>query len=123
MLKNIRLIFRCAAIVFCGVVCPQLLQSAPPQNFCGVTAPVHRAGIVPTPPPSGDNAWTHGKKRLLYIRVRFPEDEQDPIGSEEAEANLADASAALKRMSYGQYYFDWNVTPVLMLSRSAESYT
>jgi hypothetical protein len=108
--------------MFCGVS-TERLQSALPQDFCGVTAPLNRAAMVPPSSPAGDNSWTHGKKRLLYIRVRFPEDEQDPISAEEAEANLADASAAFKRMSYGQYYFDWTVTPVLMLSRSADAYT
>jgi hypothetical protein len=101
---------------------PLTMRAALPAEFCGTTASPAFAAIRPSARVAENDSWTHGRKSLLFIRVRFIDDKADPIGADEAESDLRGASADLKRISYGQYYFDWTITPVLLIARTADWY-
>ena len=84
-----------------------------------------RSGLPSTgdsPGLTSEPGWTLGTKRLLYYRVRFQDDANDPGTAEEAGEDLLRANAILRRMSYGSYGFTWAITPVLALAQTRDGY-
>lgn len=65
---------------------------------------------------------TTGDISLVYIRVRFPEEDPEPISYEEAERDLTNATTLLESLSYGQCHLHWRITPILTLPKPREDY-
>lgn len=74
--------------------------------------------------PSGfaDSIMTTGDVSLLYIRVRYPEEDPDPVPFEEASRDLTNATALLNSLSYGRCRLHWTITPLFTLPKSRDEY-
>ncbi len=62
-----------------------------------------------------DLAWTTGVKKLLFIRVNFPDDLADPQSEESARAMMNETSEWFKTCSYGLTSFETTVTPLITM--------
>lgn len=69
-------------------------------------------GKLPINPPL---AWTTGPATLLYMRVAFPEQQQDPITEAQAYDNLKQATDYFMTNSFGRFYLVPTVTPLIVL--------
>ena len=69
-------------------------------------------GKLPINPPL---AWTTGPATLLYMRVTFPEQQQDPITEAQAYDNLKQATDYFMTNSFGRFYLVPTVTPLIVL--------
>jgi hypothetical protein len=63
-----------------------------------------------------------GTKKLIFYRVRFPDDEEDPISLEESNQTLAEANMIYTRISKGKFQLAWTVSPILSLAKGRDSY-
>lgn len=61
------------------------------------------------------DAWTHGAKSLLYIRVNFPDDLTEPISETDAYAAMSGVDAYYEDNSYNLTSLDPTVTPLVTL--------
>ncbi len=93
--------------------------SAPPGFRCSVAsrstpqlAASARSGVATT-----------GIQKVLVLRIRFPDDREDPVSTTEAETDLATADAWFRRMSFGSFGFTYTVSTVLPLSTPRTIYT
>jgi hypothetical protein len=64
---------------------------------------------------SGDDAWTHGPKTVLYMRVNFPDDLTEPISEANAYAVMDNVNAFYVEDSYNQTSLDPTVAPLVTL--------
>ena len=69
-------------------------------------------GQLPINPPLD---WTTGPSTLLYMRVAFPEQQQDPITEAQAYDNLKQATDYFMTNSFGRFYLVPTVTPLIIL--------
>jgi len=92
--------------------------SAPPGFTCG----------IPTPPSNAvaslqrRSTRTTGIQKLLFLRVRFPDDTVDPVSFAEAEATLVEADAWFRQISLGAFGLASSISPVLALQTSRTDY-
>lgn len=68
------------------------------------------------------DSWTQGPKRLLYMRVAFPEDPTEPIKEDEARNVMNDVNTWYVENSYGTTAIISDVTPLLMLPQTKDWY-
>lgn len=71
--------------------------------------------IVPGEVPT---TWTTGVRKVLYMRVAFPDRPQDPQSEASIIEVMRQVSDEVTAMSYGRTYMQATVTPLLMLSRT-----
>jgi hypothetical protein len=69
-------------------------------------------GALPFNVPAG---WTTGTKKLLYLRVAFPDIMRDPQTEASCYENLRKATEYYMTNSYGQFYLTPTVTPLIVL--------
>jgi hypothetical protein len=69
-----------------------------------------------------DTSWTTGLKKVLVIRVNFPDDLTEPGSQEEAEDMMAQVREFYGANSYGRLLLEWSVTPLLTLPRTVTEY-
>lgn len=62
--------------------------------------------------------WTTGVRKVLYIRVTFSDNYQDPISERDAYEMMRTVSDEMTAMSYGRMYMQTTVTPLLVLNRT-----
>ncbi len=62
-----------------------------------------------------DDSWTHGPKRLLYIRVNFPDDLTEPISETAAYSAMNGVDAYYVQNSYDLTSLDPTVAPLVTL--------
>src|SRR5262249_6916588 len=65
--------------------------------------------------PAGQEAWTHGVKTLLYMRLNFPDDLTDPVSVGDAYNALDGVNDFYTENSYNVTSIDPTVTPLLTL--------
>jgi hypothetical protein len=63
-----------------------------------------------------------GEKKLLYIRVCYPDDGAEPISFAAAESLMTEVSDFYRRHSYGQFWIAGTVTPLLTLPSPKANY-
>lgn len=66
---------------------------------------------------------TSGTRSLIYFRVRFADDRDDPVSVEDAVRDLSDANAIFQRNSFGKFGLTWEVSPVLHLASERGAFT
>ncbi len=69
-------------------------------------------GATPFNVPPG---WTTGTKKLLYLRVAFPDVMRDPQTEASCYENLRKATEYYMTNSYGQFYLTPTVAPLIVL--------
>ncbi len=83
---------------------------------CGLMRTARQTALAP------DSVSSIGTKKLIFYRIRFPDDQNDPISLEAANQTLAEANAIFTRVSKGKFQLNWTVSPVLFLSKGRDSY-
>ncbi len=73
-------------------------------------------------PITGDDAWTHGNKSLLYMRVNFPDDLTEPISMSDAYAVMDGVNTYYTENSYDLASFTTTVTPLVTLPQTKAYY-
>jgi hypothetical protein len=63
-----------------------------------------------------------GTNSVLYIRMRFADDAEEPTSESEAAADLADAARLFQTISYGRFGITWKITPVLSFPKPRAYY-
>jgi len=84
--------------------------------------PVRAAQTPDLPPPPPANAWTLGAKRLLVIRVAFPDAPAPPASEADTLAMLEDVCEFYLANSYRQFSLEPVLTPVFTLPRTVQDY-
>lgn len=69
------------------------------------------------------DSWTHGAKRLLFMRLIFPDDLSEPISQSAAAALMAGASEWYVEKSYGLTSITSDITPPLLMPESKSWYS
>jgi hypothetical protein len=87
---------------------------------CGVCTPSKSFHAQATQSSFGISAL--GEKKLLYIRVCYPDDPSEPISVSAAEKLLDEVNSFYRTHSYGQFRLVSTVTPLLMLPSSKTNY-
>jgi hypothetical protein len=91
---------------------------ASPSWSCKIQIPNQRAGLPTNPAVS-----SLGIKKLIYFRVRFADDREDPVSTDDATLDLTEANAIFKRNSDGRLGLTWEVSPVLQLAEERTAFT
>ena len=68
------------------------------------------------------DSWTQGTKRLLYMRVAFPDFPAEPISESDAQELMTQVNQWMVEGSYGSFSLQWEVTPLLILPQTKEYY-
>ncbi len=68
------------------------------------------------------DSWTQGPKRLLFMRVAFPEDPSEPITEDAAYSLMNDINTWFVENSYGTTSIVPDVTPLLILPQTKDWY-
>ncbi|HEX4350182.1 MAG TPA: PKD domain-containing protein, partial [Verrucomicrobiae bacterium] len=81
-----------------------------------------------SPPVGGvggpvNEAWTHGTKTVLYMRVNFPDDLTEPITEAGAYSAMDGVNAFYNAVSYDLAALDTTVTPVVTLPQTKACYS
>ena len=102
-------------LCFCGTDHYDLVnrQWALAESGTGAFGSTGVAGVGGAP----SDAWTHGPKSLLYIRVNFPDDLSEPISEQDAYSAMDGVNAFYVDTSYDLTSLDPTVTPVITLSQ------
>lgn len=69
------------------------------------------------------DSWTQGPKRLLFMRVAFPDDPSEPISEDAACSMMNDINTWFLENSYGTTSLITDVTPLLVLPQTKEWYS
>lgn len=91
------------------------------------------AAAEATPGPNGSTAatsavaaaaasWTEGPKRVLYIRVDFPDYPFEPVSTALATESMNTTATFFSQNSYGKTSLSYTITPVLRMPRYGASY-
>ena len=71
----------------------------------------------------GGDAWTQGRKTLLYMRVNFPDDLTEPLSETDAYRSMDDVNRFYVEGSYDTISMTTAVTPLLTLPQVKAWYT
>ncbi|HEU0039134.1 MAG TPA: hypothetical protein VFR76_07665, partial [Verrucomicrobiae bacterium] len=104
------------------------------KHFCGVDHAwlVNQRMVLAESGGSGSNtraattvndAWTHGPKNLLYLRVNFPDDLTEPISEAQAYDVMDDVNAFYTEGSYNLTSLMPTVTPLMTLPQTKAWYS
>lgn len=97
---------------FCGVDHYKLANQRLVLAESGGTGAVGGSGIVGSASAVND-AWTHGNKSVLYIRVNFPDDLTEPISEAGAYSVMDSVNAFYTESSYDLTSLTTTVTPLV----------
>jgi len=62
-----------------------------------------------------NDAWTHGNKTVLYMRVNFPDDLTEPVSAGDAQASMEGVNSYYTENSYNLASLTATVTPLITL--------
>lgn len=115
-----------AALSLLGVLVANQATAAS-ARYCAVVPPRPAAGgLVPSAdaPASVDGLPTRktGLQNLLFLRVRYLDDQADPISESDAARTLEEAHQLFYHISQGNYGLQSTVTPVLPLAHLRSDY-
>ena len=82
-------------------------------------APASALGIAP---PVLNPSRTQGRKTVLFIRVRYPDDPREPISESRAYQMMSDVSDFFIASSYNSLSLVTTVTPAVMMPQPKEYY-
>ncbi len=72
---------------------------------------------------AANDAWTHGEKNVLYMRVNFPDDLTEPISEAQAYNVMDEVNAFYTEGSYDVTSLDTIVTPLMTLPETKAWYS
>jgi hypothetical protein len=101
----------------CGI-CANSVVSSATRAPIGVGA-IASASFVP---PAPATEWSVGSKRLLFMRLIFPDDITEPISVASADALMTNVSRWYREKSYGTLNLVSDVTPLLEMPFAKSSY-
>ncbi len=104
---------------FCGVDHLDLANQQLTRAESGGTS----AGSNPVFATASDDAWTHGIKSLLYMRVNFPDDLTEPISEAAAYAAMNGVNTFYTENSYNLTALTTTVTPLITLPQTKAYYS
>jgi hypothetical protein len=81
------------------------------------------AGSNPTFRTATQDAWTHGRKSVLYIRVNFPDDLTEPLSETAAAAAMNGVNSFYTENSYDLTSLTATITPVITLPQTKAYYS
>jgi hypothetical protein len=81
---------------------------------CGADA---GAAVAPTP-----DGWTLGRKKVLYLRVRFADQTSEPESKKDAKRKMAEANRFFIANSYGALSLKTKITRTYVLPRTSAEY-
>ncbi len=64
-----------------------------------------------------------GTRRLLYILVKYANDDRELPTFDQAQRDLEESNALLQSISFGQFKLEWTITPLLTLATTRDDYT
>jgi hypothetical protein len=107
-------------LCFCGTDHYDLAnrQRSLAESGTGAFGSTGVAGVGGAP----SEAWTHGPKSLLYLRVNFPDDLSEPISEEAAYSAMDGVNDFYVETSYDLTSLETTVTPLLTLPQSKAWY-
>lgn len=120
-----RLLFDGVAISVLCVASSALAQLAPPvARSCGFVASSTTPRTLNPHASTVDDIPTRktGIQKLLFLRVRYPDDREDPISEGDARQTLDETHALFQQISQGHYGLASTITPVLPLARPRSDY-
>ena len=79
------------------------------------------AGMTPMA-AAGINPWTQGERKVVVLRVNFPDDLEEPISETAAETLMRDVESFLEANSYETLQLTTTISPVLTLPTSKSWY-
>jgi hypothetical protein len=104
---------------FCGVDHLNLANQQLSRAESGGTS----AGSDPVFATASDDAWTHGIKSVLYMRVNFPDDLTEPISEAGAYAAMNGVNSFYTENSYNLTALTATVTPVITMPQTKAYYS
>jgi len=74
--------------------------------------------------PVAESAWTEGNKRILYLRVRFADQDPayEPLTFASAQSRQDDVAEAFRIASYGKFLVTTEITDVITLTGNKSGY-
>ena len=72
--------------------------------------------------PLAQDSWTQGTKRLLFMRVAFPDDPSEPIGLDDAQSLMQQVNQWYMENSYYRTAIVADISPLLILQHTKSSY-
>src|ERR1019366_7673769 len=109
-------------LCFCGTDHYDLVNQQWALAESGGTGGVGGSGVAGVGAPMND-AWTHGIKTLLYMRVNFPDDLTEPISEAAAYSVMNSVNTFYTTGSYDQTALDSTVTPLVTLPQTKAYYS
>ena len=90
----------------------------------GESPPDGDGGAADDDPPVANSAWTEGSKRILYLRVRFADQDPsfEPITLASAQSRQSDVGEHFKIASYGKMLLTTVFPDVISLSQNKSAY-
>ena len=104
----------CLKIIFCLALVSRAF-AMPECGVCANPGSMMRAA-------SSSPAPVLGEKKILYIRVNFPDDASEPITSAAAQSLMQQVDAFYRTHSYGQCWMESTVTSLLQLPSPKSAY-
>ena len=104
---------------FCGVDHFKLVNQQLSLAASGGTS----VGSDPVAPTTGDIAWTHGRKSVLYMRVNFPDDLTEPISEPGAYTAMNGVNTFYTETSYNLSSLTATVTPLITMPQTKAYYS
>jgi hypothetical protein len=105
-------------LFFLAALAPGFVSRAETLPFCGVET----RGANSLRAQSVSEIAARGEKKLLYMRVCYPDDRAEPITASAAENLMREVSAFYRRHSCGQLSIVGTATPLLRLPAAKGSY-
>jgi hypothetical protein len=105
-------------VLLLGILCPTLHAPGAARPSCRVEPP----SPGPLRALVSEPTQTTGISRLLFLRVRFPDDIADPITLEKSQSTLAEVDALFRSMSQGVFGLTSTVSAVIALGKPRETY-
>lgn len=109
-------------LCFCGTDHYDLVNRQWELAASGGTGAVGGTGVAGVGAPVND-AWTHGTKTVLYMRVNFPDDLTEPISEAAAYAAMDSVNTFYTTVSYDLTALDATVAPVVTLPQTKAYYS
>jgi len=109
-------------LCFCGVGHFNFVGQQWELAESGGTAGVGNTGVAGVGAPIND-AWTHGVKTVLYMRVNFPDDLTEPISEADAYSAMMGVNKFYTTVSYDLTSMDPTVTPLITLPQTKAYYS
>jgi hypothetical protein len=91
---------------------------------CLIESPAPRAEAgSSTAAASSPSSWTTGSKRLLFMRLIFPDDPSEPISADAATNLMAEVNEWYVQRSYGTFSINSDITPLLAMPQPKTWYS